>query len=97
MRDAEAAFHRVAEHGRSLSSWIDFALANYREPARRKLLAEAVTQFVAAKQHEHEQDLLSEAHLVRLRRQLNRLQLQRQMNPKSKLKKKRAKLHQLKK
>jgi integrase len=75
VRDAEAAFRRVAEHGRSLSSWVDFALANYREPARRKLLAEAVTQFVAAKQHEHEQDLLSEAHLVRLRRQLNRLQL----------------------
>jgi hypothetical protein len=75
VRDAEAAFRRVAEHGRSLSSWVDFALANYREPAHRKLLAEAVTQFVAAKQHEHEQDLLSEAHLVRLRRQLNRLQL----------------------
>ena len=75
VREAEAAFRRVAEHGRSLSSCVDFALANYREPARRKLLAEALTQFVAAKQHEYEQDLLSEAHLVRLRRQLNRLQL----------------------
>ena len=75
VREAEAVFRRIAARGRPLSFYIDFTLMNDREPASRKLLAEAVNQFGAAKQHEHDQDLLSEAHLVRLRRDLNRLQL----------------------
>src|ERR1017187_5676429 len=57
VREAEAVFRRIAARGRPLSFYIDFTLMNDREPASRKLLAEAVNQFGAAKQHEHDQDL----------------------------------------
>lgn len=40
----------------SLSFYVEFALANYREPARQKLLAEAVGEYIASKEHEFEQD-----------------------------------------
>jgi hypothetical protein len=49
-------------------------LANYREPTRLKALSEAAAEFVAAKEHEFEQDLLSETYLVRLRREMKRVQ-----------------------
>jgi len=42
VRDAEAAFRRLADHGRSLSFCVDFALANHREPARQHPLTDAV-------------------------------------------------------
>ena len=32
-REAEAVFHRLAGNARSLSFFVDFALANYREPS----------------------------------------------------------------
>ena len=48
--------------------------ANYREPVTQKLLAEAVTEFLVIKDHEREQDFLSEPYLTRVKRDLNRLQ-----------------------
>lgn len=74
VRDAEMAFRRIGDRRHSLSFYVEFALANYREPATQKLLSEAVTDYVAAKEHEREQDLLSEAHIVRMKRDLDRLQ-----------------------
>jgi integrase len=74
VREAEVAFRRIAECGRPLSFYVDFTLTNFREPASRKLIAEAVTEFEAAKRHEYQQDLLSKAYLRQLRCELQRLQ-----------------------
>ena len=74
LREAEAVFRRLAGRSHPLSFYVDFALANYREPITQKLLTEAVTEYVATKQHEHEQDLLSEPHLTRMKRDLKRLE-----------------------
>jgi hypothetical protein len=60
LREAEAVFARVTGQPRSLSFYVDFALANYRAPVTQKLLAEAVTEFLVIKDHEREQDLLSD-------------------------------------
>ncbi len=74
LQEAESAFHRLDGLPRSLSFYLNFALANYREPTTQKLLTEAVTEYVATKQHEHEQDLLSEPHLTRMKWDLKRLE-----------------------
>ena len=73
LREAEAVFRRLASQPRPMSFYVEFALANYREPTTQKLLTDAVADYVATKQHEHEQDLLSEPHLTRLKRDLERL------------------------
>jgi len=74
LHEAEAVFHRLEGKARSLSFYVEYALANFREPVTQKLLTEAVTDYVATKQHEHEQDLLSEPHLTRMKRDLKRLE-----------------------
>ena len=73
IHEAEAVFRRLTDLPRSLSFYVDFALANYREPTCQKSFAEAATEYVAAKQHEFEQDLISEPYFVRLRREMERL------------------------
>ncbi len=73
VREAEAVFRQIAEHGRSLSSCVSFTLANEREATCRKALTEAIADYIALKEHELEQDLISEPYLVRLRREMNRL------------------------
>ena len=74
LHEAESVFRRVSGHTRPLSFYVEFALANYREPVTQKLLTEAVTEFLLIKDHEREQDLLSEPYLTRVKRDLNRLQ-----------------------
>lgn len=59
LHEAEAAFQRVTGHRQPHSCWVDFALANYRAPEKEKRLADAIVEYVAAKEHEHEQDLHS--------------------------------------
>ena len=73
LHEAEAMFLRLAGRPRSLSFYVEFALANYREPATQKLLTEAVADYIALKDHELAQDLISEPYAVRLRRELKRL------------------------
>ena len=73
LHEAEAVFKRLAGKPHSLSFWVDFALANYREPARQKSITEAIADYVALKEHELAQDLISEPYIVRLRREMNRL------------------------
>ena len=70
LREAEAAFRRLQGKSQSLTFYLDYGLANYREPVTQKLLADAVADYVDAKQHEHDQDLLSKPHLTRLKRDL---------------------------
>lgn len=74
LREAEALFRRLAGRGRSLSFYLDFALANYREPEQQKTLVAAVTEYTAAKEHEFEQDHLSEPQFKRIKSELKRLQ-----------------------
>jgi len=64
----------VAGRPLPLSFYVDFALANYREPEKQKPLAAAIADYVAAKRHEHEQDLLSISQFSRIVRDLKRLQ-----------------------
>ena len=74
LHEAESVFRRVAGYAHPLSFYVEFALANYREPMTQKPLAEAVTEFLVIKDHEREQDLLSEPYLTRVKRDLKRLQ-----------------------
>jgi integrase len=74
LREAEAAFRRLAGKPHPLAFYLDFAFANYREPVNQKLLTEAIAEYVAMKEHEREQDMLSEPYLVRMKRDLKRLQ-----------------------
>jgi integrase len=74
VREAEALFLRVGDKGRPLSFYVDFALANYREPEKQKPLSEAIAEYVAAKEHEFAQGQLSVPQLKRIRCDLNRLQ-----------------------
>ena len=73
VREAEAVFHRLSGKGRALSFYVDFALANYREPEKQKQLADAVADYVAAKKHEFEQDQISPPQMQRIRWDLKRL------------------------
>jgi integrase len=72
LREAETAFNRLKGKPRSLSFYLDYALTNYREPETQRLLADAVADYTVAKQHEREQDQISESHLVFMKRDLNR-------------------------
>lgn len=59
LHEAESVFRRIAGLTRSLSFYLKFALENYREPVSQKPLSEAITAYIAEKQHEREQDPLS--------------------------------------
>ena len=72
-REAEAVFHRLAGKAQSLSFFVDFALSNYREPEKQKKLADAIAEYVAAKDHEQAQDHISMPQCVRIRRDLKLL------------------------
>jgi integrase len=73
VREAEAVFHRLAGNAQPLSFYVDFAVANYRQPENQKLLADAATEYVAAKEHELEQDHISPPQMERIRMDLKRL------------------------
>jgi integrase len=51
IKEAEQAFDRLK--GQSLLSAVDYFLRNYREPVRRKLMADALAEFLAAKEREN--------------------------------------------
>jgi len=73
LHEAESVFKRLSGKARSLSFYVDFALTHYRESAGEKKIVDAIADYVALKQHEQEQDLISEPYVVRLRREMNRL------------------------
>ena len=74
VREAEAVFYRLADKTHPLGFYVDFALANYREPQSSKLLTEAIAEYVAAKEHEFEQEHISRPQMARIRWDLKRLQ-----------------------
>jgi integrase len=73
VREAEALYQRVAGKPHSLSFYVDFALANYREPESQKSLADAIAEYVSAKEHEFEQDHISRPQMGRIRWDLKKL------------------------
>ncbi len=75
VRQAEALFQRVEGKSLPLSFYVDFALATYREPDKQKSLAEGITEYVAAKEHEFAQDQISAPQMQRIRNDLKRLLL----------------------
>ena len=72
-REAEAAFRRLADKPRPLSFYLDFALANYRQPENQKSLSDDITDYKRSKSHEHEQGQLSAPQLARIGWDLKRL------------------------
>jgi len=74
VREAEALFPRVAGNPRPLSFYVDFALANFREPERQMPLVEGIAEYVAAKVHEFEQEHISRPQMGRIRWDLRRLE-----------------------
>jgi integrase len=70
LHEAEAAFRRPSGKPQSLSFYLDYALANYREPQHQKLLADAVTAYVAVKTQEHAQKLISASMLTTIKRHM---------------------------
>jgi integrase len=74
LREAELAFGQLQGFKNSLSFYLAFALANYREPASAMKLGDAIAHYVAAKKHEHDQDLLSISQYSRIKRDLARFQ-----------------------
>jgi integrase len=73
LHEAEAVFRRLVGKPRSLSFYVDFALANYREPEKQMPLAAAVKEYVSAKEHEFTQDQISIPQMNRIRWDLKRL------------------------
>ena len=73
LHEAEAAFRRISGKTRSLSFYLDFALATYREPENQKSLSEAVADYKRAKAHEQEQGQISLPQLDRIGWDLKRL------------------------
>ncbi len=74
LHDAEAAFRRLGENPKlSLLAYLDFALANYREPEQQKPLADAVTEYMATKREAHAKELLSMRQLRSIENELEAL------------------------
>lgn len=73
LHEAEAAFRRLEGAPKSLSFYLDYALANYRPPEREIKVHEATTAYLASKQLEHERGMLSECQLKDIRLRLEDL------------------------
>jgi len=74
IHDAEAAFRKLKDAPRGLLFYLDYALANYREPEHQMALADAVTDYLATKRLEHERTLLSERQLRSISNELTTFQ-----------------------
>jgi hypothetical protein len=70
VREAEAAFRRLVGRPRSLTAYLDYALANYREADRDRQLSDAVAEYLAAKVKEQERTLLSARQLRSIKHEL---------------------------
>lgn len=73
LREAEASYRKFTDKPRSLSVYLDYALAHYREPDREVPLAVAVDEYVAAKQMDVERTLLSIRQFRSIRSELDLL------------------------
>jgi hypothetical protein len=85
LHEAESLFQRVAGLSHPLAFYVDFALANYREPTRQKALAAAVTEYVAASHfsiQRRDQKLALQRKIKILRQELAELLAESLMAPK---------------
>ena len=73
LRQSEAAFRRLADAPKPLAFYLDYALANYRAPEREITVDTAVTAYLATKNKEHEQGMLSVTQLKDIRIRLENL------------------------
>lgn len=74
VREAEDAFRRLNGRSRSLLSYLDYALANFRDSQQGKPMSEAVAEYVSSKRRESERTLLSPQQLRSIRNELDVLQ-----------------------
>lgn len=74
VREAEAVFHRLRGNTHPMTFYVDFGLANYREPEKQKQLVDAVSDYVAARKHEFEQDQICRPQFDRIRWEMKRLE-----------------------
>jgi len=73
LHEAEAAFRRLIDAPKSLSFYLDYALANYRAPEREISVGDAAAAYLASKRQEHARGLLSACQLKDIRLQLETL------------------------
>ena len=73
LREAEAVFRRLDGSPKSLSFYLDYALANYRPPEREITVEKATAAYLATKKQEHERGMLSECQLKDIRLRLEDL------------------------
>jgi hypothetical protein len=50
--ESEALFLKIKSHPHSLSFYVDFALANYRPPNRRRNLADAIMEYEMSRRND---------------------------------------------
>jgi integrase len=74
VREAEAAFRRLTDRTRSLSFYLDFALANYRDPIKDMPLADAAREYLALREADHNQGHLSHRQFTSFRCELRALE-----------------------
>ncbi len=73
LHEAEASFRRLIDAPKSLSFYLDYALANYRAPEREISVGDAAAAYLASKRQEHARGLLSACQLKDIRLQLETL------------------------
>jgi integrase len=73
VQEAEAVFQRLAGKIHPLAFYVDYALANYREPEAQMLLKAAVADYLAARERDVRQDQLSARQLANIKWELKRL------------------------
>jgi integrase len=74
LREAEAAFLKTKESPRPLMFYLDYGLENYREPKTCLPVADAVTEYLAARSKDVEQGLICQRQHDAIRRDLAVLQ-----------------------
>jgi len=73
LHEAESAFRRLTDAPKSLSFYLDYALANYRASEREIKVEEAITTYLAGKKQDHERGMLSTCQLKDIRLRLDAL------------------------
>jgi hypothetical protein len=75
LRESEAVFRRLEGRTRSLGFYVDFALANYRDPIRDVSLADATEEYVALREEDFKQGNLSKRQFTSYRCELRALEI----------------------
>jgi len=73
IREAEAAFQRLADRSRSLSFYLDHGITNHREPGNDKPVVEAAQEYVTLRETDHRQGHLSHRQFTSFRCELRAL------------------------